>query len=262
MEKHVPLTTDNRENDAVQRDASRGANNTESYYIKGERLDVKVDIHEFTYRLLKKGLRIREDREPLKEKENEKSEGDGANVNENVINHTAFMTQKAVFAPITLFDRSRQPHYSYRFLRRDKWKDRKVVVLEVIPKDEAITGHAVYGDIWLDEENFSILKIEAAPQSIRGYVYLKELATSMRTRLELSLESEFDATYDGIRFPTSVTAIEKYKGGPVINDLKGPTGWERRKTEFRYSDYQFFMVQMDVSATVETGEGKSSIEKR
>ena len=247
VERHVPLSVDNKNNDQIRRVRDP------VYYglrVKGDRVDVKVDKHEFSYRLLKKGRKIKEDREPLKTKITDENIPKSV----RVIEHSAFMSQKAVFAPVTLFDRTRQEHYHYRFLRRDKWKDREVVVLEVLPRNEALAGHAIYGDIWIDKEDFSVLKIEAAPQSVRGYVQLKDLAMKMRTRLELSLESEFGAINEGIRFPTNVVAIEKYKGGPLINRHKGPTGWERRKTEFRYTDYQFFMVQTDVSATVEKVE--------
>jgi hypothetical protein len=91
------------------------------------------------------------------------------------------------------------------------------------------------------------LKIEADPKSIRGYAALKELATKLRTRLHLSLEIDFDRRQKGIRFPTQIRFLEKYKGGRVIYTNQGSKGWERTRTEFDYSDYQFFNVQTDVT---------------
>jgi hypothetical protein len=73
------------------------------------------------------------------------------------------------------------------------------------------------------------------------------LAKELRTRLHLSLEIDFDHQQKGIRFPTKVSFLEKYKGGRIINRNQGPKGWERTRTEFFYSDYRFFDVQTDVT---------------
>ncbi|UCH98043.1 MAG: hypothetical protein JSV88_14645, partial [Candidatus Aminicenantes bacterium] len=79
------------------------------------------------------------------------------------------------------------------------------------------------------------------------YQQLKDLAKKLRTRLYLSLVSEFDEIRQGIRFPTKVSMIEKYKGGRIISGYRGSKGWERTLTEFTYTDYQFFNVQTDVT---------------
>jgi hypothetical protein len=41
--------------------------------------------------------------------------------------------------------------------------------------------------------------------------------------------------------------LEKYKGGRLVSQQKGTKGWERNRTTFNYSDYQFFDINMEVS---------------
>ena len=118
-------------------------------------------------------------------------------------------------------------------------------MIEALPKNPGETA-TIYGTLWIDTEDFSLLKIEADPRSIKGYALLKDLALKLSTRLNLSLEIDFDRQQNGIRFPTKVSFLEKYKGGRTISMYQGPKGWERTRAQFTYSDYQFFSVQTDV----------------
>jgi len=207
----------------------------------------KVNRYVFTYRLIKKGTTIKEEREWMSSKDNNsKTNANNKLDKDNVIKPTAFMTEKAIFAPLTLLLRERQDKYHFRFIRFDKRKGRSAAVIEGIPKKREETA-AVYGRIWIDREDFSVLKIEADPTSIRGYDRLKKHAVSLATKLDLSLETEFDEIFNGIRFPTRVRVVEKYKGGTYISRLRGARGWERSRTVFTYNDYQFFDVQLEVA---------------
>jgi VWFA-related protein len=206
-----------------------------------ENISSRVNTYRFTYRLIKNGPKVKEEREWLSSHDNVKvSRG-------RVAPSLAFISEKAVFAPITLLDKSRQDRYKYTFLRYDRWKGRKAVVIEAVPKDSATREIAVYGDVWIDLEDFSVLKIEADPRSINGYGRLKELAKRLHTRLRLSLETEFGKRVNGIRFPTCVSNLEKYRGGRAVSRYKRGSAWERSRTVFTYSGYQFFNVQVDVS---------------
>jgi len=199
----------------------------------------KVSGYLFGYRLLKKGSDITEERDFISSKDNVKVDRN------QVVKTNAFFSEKAVFAPITIFDRTRQSKYKYKFLGMDKHHGRRVAVIEAKPKNPVETA-TIYGRIWIDTSDFSVMKIEADPKSIKSYKLLKDFARKLRTRLKLSLELEFDKHYNGIRFPTKVSMIEKYKGGRIISGYRGARGWERTQTEFQYNDYQFFGVQTDV----------------
>jgi hypothetical protein len=205
-----------------------------------EKVYTRINYYNFGYRLIKQGNKIEEERDYISSKDNVKVNRD------QVIKANAFFSEKAIFAPITLLDRSRQDKYDYRFIHDDERHGRRAAVIAAVPKDPVETA-SIYGKIWIDREDFSVLKIEADPASIRGYKALKELSKKLRTKLYLSLETEFNQIREGIRFPTKVSMLEKYKGGRIISDFRGPQGWERTRTEFTYNDYQFFNVQTDVT---------------
>jgi len=200
----------------------------------------QVKNYVFGYRLIKQGDQIKEERDWI-------SSGDNVKVNrDRVVKTNTFFSEKAVFAPITILDPSRQDKYNFQFIRFDERNGRRVAVIEALPKEPGETA-TIYGTLWIDTEDFSLLKIEADPKSIRGYGALKELATKLRTRLHLSLGIDFDRQQQGIRFPTKISFLEKYAGGRTIYTNQGSKGWERTRTELFYSDYQFFSVQTDVT---------------
>lgn len=198
-----------------------------------------VKKYVFSYRLIKDGYQIREERDWLSENKQ------GMHQNQ-VIRPTAFLAQRAVFAPLTLLAKERQDKYEYTFIRYDKYNGRDAAIIQAQPKNPG-KSKTIYGSIWIDPVNFSIMKIEADPRSIRGYTLLKEQAKKLRTNLQLSLVTEFSHLHDGIRFPTNVTFVEKYKGGRNISRYWGGIGWERNRTVFTYSDYRFFKVNLEVS---------------
>jgi len=199
-----------------------------------------INTYTFSYRLLKSDTKIREEREWLSSKDNIPISRD------QVVKPTTFFSQRAIFAPLTLLARERQDRYHFRFIRFDTRKDHRAAVIEVIPKYEE-QENTIYGNVWIDLEDYSVLKIEANPQSIYGYPSLKKIEKQLNARLFLTLEIQFDKLRDGIRFPTDVLMLEKYKGGRYVSTYKGPEGWERNRTTFTYSDYRFFDVKVEVS---------------
>ena len=204
-----------------------------------EKAYTRVKGYLFGYRLIKQSDQIKEERDFI-------SSRDEIPVNrDQVIKTTAFFSEKSIFAPITLLDRTRQDKYNFQFIRYAKHNDRQAAVLRAEPKDLVETA-SIFGDIWIDLEDFSVMKIEADPRSIKSYNLLENFARKLRTRLALSLEIQFDLVHEGIRFPTQVNMLEKYKGGRIIADFQGSKGWERTRVQFSYSDYQFFSVETDV----------------
>ncbi len=200
----------------------------------------QVKSYLFGYRLIKYSNKINEERDWISSSDNVKVQRG------QVVQTNAFFSEKAVFAPITILDSTRQDWYNFQFIRFDERKGRLVAVIESLPKDPGKTA-AIYGTLWIDREDFSLVRIEANPESIRNYGLLKNLALKLGTRLHLSLEIDFDLEHEGIRFPTKISFLEKYKGGHLISKNQGPKGWERTLTQFIYSDYQFFSVQTDVT---------------
>jgi len=217
-----------------------------------ERQDIRTTIsrkHVFNYRLIKAGKQVKEERDLLKEsketKKKKKKSPAKPNTTVEALRGIRFVSSKAVFGPITLLDKERQPHYHFSLKGFKNMKDRRTAIIEAYPKNEK-DSQFIYGKFWIDTEDYSVLKIEANPNSIIGHTKLKKLADELNTRLFLSLETEFFKLRQGIRFPTRIKFKEKYKGGPLINSQRGTKGWTRTETLTEYNDYMFFKVDMDV----------------
>lgn len=225
-----------------------------------DRQKIKVDkIYSpvFSYRLIKQGTKVTEERELVKavaeaakgKKKKKKKSKTGEAVPKTkaeALRGIRFVSSKSVFGPITLLAADRQGKYHFKLLERKTYKDRPVAILEAYPRSEKDTMF-VYGKIWLDTENFSVLKIKANPNSLVGYNRLQQIKEELGSRLFLTLETEFLKFRDGIRFPTRIHFVELYRGGAFITDVRGSRGWKRTENVTRYTDFMFFDVKSDVT---------------
>jgi len=218
-----------------------------SDWVEREIVDqTRTQKNEYNYRLKKIGERVKEEREAIADLEGEKEPPPPVIIDINDIRKSIrFLSSKAVFGPITLLDARRQDNYDFRLLGHQELKDRPAAVIEAYPKSEK-DAQFIYGRIWIDREDFSVLKIKANPNSILGYDKLKKLAGELNTRLFLDLETEFFKYRDGIRFPTQIHFEESYKGGLFIRQFRGAKKWTRTDNLTAYYDYLFFNVQTDV----------------
>jgi hypothetical protein len=207
----------------------------------------KINKNEYNYRLKKIGDRVQEEREAITDQvENETGTPAPVIMDINELRRSIrFLSSKAVFGPITLLDARRQNNYDFRLLGHQELRGRPTAVIEAYPKNEK-DSQFIYGKIWIDREDFSVLKIKANPNSILGYDKLVKLAEELNTRLFLDLETEFFQYRDGIRFPTQIHFEESYKGGLFIRQFRGAKKWSRTDNYTIYYDYLFFNVDMDV----------------
>ncbi|MFC2155764.1 hypothetical protein ACFLRB_04660 [Acidobacteriota bacterium] len=200
----------------------------------------EVKTYFFDYQILSKKGKVTEQRKPVsasgKEKINEK------NFTNKIV---YFLTERAVFGPVTLLSKERQGNFDYKLIKIEKYKKRRFAVIEAIPKNKNV--HFPYGKAWIDTEDYSVKKIKVDPRSIGGYEKLLPLSRQLQARLVLSCEVEYGQILNGLRFPTRVEISETYKGGPIVLRTKGYQGWERSKTVFTYDDYKFFDVEMSVT---------------
>jgi hypothetical protein len=218
-----------------------------SGWVQREIVDrTKTQKNEYNYRLKKIGDSVKEEREAIADLESEKETPSPVLIDIREIRKSLrFLSSKAVFGPITLLGAERQNNYHFRLLGRQELKGRPTAIIEAYPKNEK-DSQFIYGKIWIDREDFSVLKIKANPNSILGYDKLKKLAGELNTRLFLDLETEFFTFRDGIRFPTQIHFEETYKGGLFIRQFRGSRKWTRTDSLTTYSDYLFFNVDMDV----------------
>lgn len=200
----------------------------------------KIRVYVFDYQIVGNKGQVKEQRKLISKKvgsDEEEKELQGR------IN--SFLAERAIFGPITLLSQERQDKFNFKLLKYEKRKKRRYAVIEAEPQDKKVNFS--YGKIWVDTEDFSVLKIKVDPRSIKGYRNLMRMAKKLQARLFLSCEIEYNRLHNGIRFPTRVLIEETYKGGPLILRTKGYRGWERNKTIFAYKDYKFFEVEVDVT---------------
>jgi hypothetical protein len=194
----------------------------------------------YDYQLIKQNGKITEQRLPL----NRGKDSTAALEIESKMG--TFFSKKIVLAPILLLSKEFQNQYQYEFKGREKIKGISMIVIEATPMN-SIQNEFLFGTLWIDPRDFSIRKIKVNPRSIRGFAQLEAIARKLKAKLNLSAEIEFGNLKNGIRFPSEVTVVENYQGGPIISRLRGKKGWDRSKTVYSYKDYQFFNVQTEVT---------------
>jgi hypothetical protein len=236
LQEDISLTQDDPFNQGVS-----------GWVHREEAVSDKILSHQFNYRLIKLGKQVKEERDIIiPEGEVEQAMPAETKTTAEIVKGLRFVTSKAVFGPITLLAAERQVKYNFRLLEYEEVRGRRTAVLEAFPKDEK-DSLFIYGKVWIDSEDFSVLKIKANPNSILGYERLRKFADQLGTRLLITLETDFFNLREGIRFPTRIHFEELYKGGPFISRRSGPKGWTRTETFTTYADYLFFDVKTDVS---------------
>jgi len=205
------------------------------YYFneKGETASpITKNVYIYDFQLIRKENKIRERRILLKE--------NGKTINEEdaQLKTRRFGHKHVVFGPIGLLSEQSQQYYDYKIVKEESFKGEKVFVLEITPKP-SIEIEALYGKAWVRKSDFSILKIEWNPVSVRNYEKIEELAKKLHAEPEITFVSEYDFEKNNIRFPSKYFVKEVYRS----------PGWGTYlKSEIKviYNNYKFFTVELEV----------------
>ena len=203
-------------------------------YTPSMHYGVKKNSYLYDYQLIKKGEAIEEKRTPLEI--NGKKQGP-----ENAAPPTQrFSSHRAVFGPVGLLGREWHAFYNYVLLKRERVLGRDAYVIKATPKI-VIEGKPIYGKIWVDAEDFSVLKIEVEDQSLVGFEKIAEDAKKEGLKPVFTTVHEFAVVKNGLRFPSRTVFEEKYTA--LKNSF---TGRSQSKTEINYGNYRFFTVETEV----------------
>jgi hypothetical protein len=143
-------------------------------------------------------------------------------------------------AAIELMGRERQPLFNYRVISRDVIRGRNAAILEAVPRSGNSRG-IEYAKIWVDTENFQILRSEVQGVPIEGYDDVLKDSIQFRVRPYLLTTHTYDFEKNGIRFPgQSVIRVEYPRRGEFTKDRA-----LKLKIDMRYDKYQFFSVTTD-----------------
>lgn len=198
--------------------------------IKPRRIGTKT--YTYDYQLVKKGEVPKEKRSLLEEDGKEKFE-------ENVeFRPVKYYGTYSVYGPVGFLSKKWQEHYDYEIVGEDVIDDKKAIVIASAPKNEREVNYN-FGRIWVDEKDFSILKIEYDPRSIKDYEDELEQSPIGDLRKKVIWTMLFGIEKNGVRFPSQQLIQEFYvnsKGEELLIE----------KITFQYEDYKFFIVETEV----------------
>jgi hypothetical protein len=157
---------------------------------------------------------------------------------ENAPLKTRFKYKNIVYGPSS-FNQHSQPYYQYRIIGKRTWHDKNALIVEAAPNYEGDHRFAS-GKFWVDEKDYSILRIEIYQQSIKNFAEIEQMAEKHGVEPRLTIINEYDVLKNGIRFPSRVYYEEAYKNkqGKLII---------RSQAYVTFKDYRFFTVETKVS---------------
>jgi hypothetical protein len=193
---------------------------------------IRTKTYTYDYQLIKKGEEPKEKRILLGEDGEEKYE-------ENIeFRPVKYSGRYMVYGPVGFLSKKWQEHFKYEIVGEDVIDTKKAIIIESTPKKEREANYN-FGRIWVDEKDFSILKIEYDPRSIKDYE--DELVQSPIGDLSKKViwATNFGVEKNGVRFPSQQRIQEFYVNSEGENLLI-------EKITFQYEDYKFFIVETDV----------------
>jgi len=192
---------------------------------------IKKNTFVYDYQLIKKGRDIEEKRILLRENGKKRHKKNAR------LKTKMFHFAKPLFGPTGLLSSYWQNRLSYRMLGREKWKGEETFLIEVFPKPSLEQKH-LFGRIWIKEDDFSIVKIEWIPESMKNYEEIEKTAKKYKAKPRITCVTEFNIEKQGIRFPSKVFIQEAY--------LSKKGRYVKSETTIEYTDYQFFTVKTEI----------------
>jgi hypothetical protein len=193
--------------------------------------ETKRNEYIYDYQLIKKGNDIKESRTLVKENGKKKNEKDAP------LKTKRFFSLRPVFGPVGLLRKEFQGSYDYKLLKEDKIEGRKTYVIEANPK-KRMEENPNYGKLWVDKENFTVLKIEIAQDSLVGYESHLEELKKKGVQPVFTTVHYYGIEKKRIRFPSKTDFLEVYSYMGKRSQLS--------RTVVEYTDYKFFAVDYEV----------------
>ena len=200
--------------------------------MDGQHQGVESNRYEYDYQLIRKNGSIEEKRTLLKKNGKEKKEDNAE------LKTKRFYSKRAVFGPVGLLSQAIQSEFNYKIIGHDMFEDREVVIIEAKPREKK-SEHPNHGKIWIDTENFSVLKFEVEQKSLAGF----KNPRNTRIKPQIIVTYHYGFEKNGLRFPSRTECVENYipRGGAIhLKTIKAAD------TVFTYTDYKFFIVDVSV----------------
>lgn len=188
------------------------------------------------YLYVRKGDRVEERRVVLKDN------GRKIPDRNTLLQEKRFTALNPVLAAVDLLGRERQALFNYRIIKTETVQGRNASVIEAIPKSGNTRG-IEYAKIWVDSENFQVLRSEVQGVPLEGYDDVLRDAVQFRVRPYLLTTHTYEFEKNGVRFPgRSTIRVEYPRRGDFYKDRT-----LKMKIDMRYEKYQFFTVETEGS---------------
>jgi len=193
----------------------------------------RVNKYIYDYQMIRKAEKITERRTLVQEDGRKRFEENAE------LKTQRFWHEHVIFGPLGLLGDVAQESHDFRIIGDESWKHRRAIVIEALPKKPEAKGH-LYGKIWIDSEDYSVLKIEWDQSSMKNIEELEKKALKQALVPKITFISEYDLEKNGIRFPSRYVVKEEY-----LHPRWGR--FTASETQAVYEDYKFFLVETEVT---------------
>lgn len=183
----------------------------------------------YDYQMIRKRKKAKEKRVLLRENEKAKY------VKNASLKTLLFNYRTIIYGPL-VFEKKQQDSYDFEIIGEEVWHGRNILVIRAIPKP-GVTKTLTWGKFWVDEKDFSILKIKISQKSIGNYQVIEKKAMLLNSEPRITIILDYDIEKNGIRFPSKVSIEEAY-----INNEQEVIVMSKINVDYR--DYQFFTVEV------------------
>ena len=164
---------------------------------------------------------------------------------------TLYKSFYSFYLPVTFLSANNQPVYNYSLIDRQDLEKRSTRHILASPKysKAGLPG----GELWVDEEDGSVLQIRLDPETVSGFRERFELAKKRRKTAAITDTHQYFKLFKAMRFPTSTFILEQQSYNNVPTAVYGaiaayfdPIVYT---VHYQYDDYRFFDVQADEQVT-------------
>ena len=192
----------------------------------------RTDVYLYDYQFVRKGAETREKRDLIS------FNGKKTSVGDSPLYTVMFQYKNVLFGPVGLLSHAWQAYHDYRLIGEDVFNNEKAVVVQVTPNAFLVTPHC-YGQVWIREEDGSVLKIIWDQESLGNFQSAEEWARVHDAKPLITAFSEYGYEKNGLRFPsrsyTENSLVnkenQKYIGGAML---------------ISYKNYKFFTVETEI----------------
>jgi len=227
-----------------------GNRRSTSSYFRQRNYDPKKrstkNTYIYDYQIIKDSDRIKEQRILINENGKKRRQV-------NPAMKTVLYSFKNVITPIMLLAQENQNKYSYNLEDEKRIMGQDAYIISVISK----TGIKL-ATVWVDKEDYSILKFDVFPQAIKGYDRLLRINRNKMTNLVIKDSHVFGHLHKGIRYPSKTDITISFNtqspgktnvtdSGYIRSSSFGKEVHIKINTVIRYKKYKFFDVSVNTA---------------